>query len=335
LVNFSEEMKDITFSLVIPTHNRAHLIKRALRSVEKQSLPAFEIVVIDDGSSDGTADVLASYRCDNLVVVRNARAGGVSAARNKGIGVARGEFVVFLDDDDELRPCALEELHAQVVAFPDVDFLWGARQIHVKDDKGREAAIRQDQFDHVHSRYLRGRDFLPFILHIATNSAFTVRRSVFSSVGGFDETLRVSEDRDLFLRLAIADLNGIAIAKTVIDINEHFADSLSRSVGLKRTPEMDLRVIEKQVNYLSQEPQKDFYDDYLRVVMVGFLRASERRKGLQVLRKLSQRRALTFSTLKTAIKNMPEYRAIKVLVRYDTIRGVLFRYRLRRKPSIK
>ena len=103
-------------SIIIPTFNRAALIRRAVDSVESQSFSDWELIVVDDGSSDDTAAVVESYRQrlgDRLRFVTRSR-GGSSAARNTGIDMARGEFVAFLDSDDEFLP---DKLARQLALF--------------------------------------------------------------------------------------------------------------------------------------------------------------------------------------------------------------------------
>ena len=107
-------------SVVIPTYNRAGCLPRAIDSVLAQTFDDYEIIVIDDGSSDNTSEVLAAYG-DRVCVVKQVNQ-GVSAARNHGIRVARGEFVAFLDSDDEWLPRKLEAQVQYLNSHSDVGF---------------------------------------------------------------------------------------------------------------------------------------------------------------------------------------------------------------------
>ena len=109
------------------------MLRRAPHSVTVQTCADYEVVVVDDGSTDGTAAFLAAVPDARWRPVRNAVAGGASAARNAGVAAAQGEFVVFLDDDDELRPNALAALKHYLQTFPQLTFLWGGRLIREKD----------------------------------------------------------------------------------------------------------------------------------------------------------------------------------------------------------
>ena len=93
-----------TVTVVIPTHNRKELLRYALMSALRQEGVALEVIVVDDGSSDGTAEMLAALTDRRVRVVHHETAQGVSAARNRGIEEARGEWIAFLDDDDLWAP---------------------------------------------------------------------------------------------------------------------------------------------------------------------------------------------------------------------------------------
>jgi glycosyltransferase involved in cell wall biosynthesis len=318
-----------TFSVVIPTHNRAGLIQRALQSVAAQTTTDCEIVVVDDGSADATPTVLESLRSPIFRMIRNERSLGVAAARNRGAAVATGELITFLDDDDELRPYALAELLARHRSLPRSDFLWGGRLIHEMDAADRLIGIREDDWSQL-PQSVDGSAFLPFVLKIATNSAFTVRRSVLEALGGFDEKLRVSEDRDFFIALARGEYAGSAVVKTIIDVNEGYT-SLSRSTGLRSGGDMDLQIIEKHREYLDLPPQREFLNSYLVAVFLAFLQAGNRRSAMRIFSKLHRRRALHLSLIRKYLRHAPEFRTLKSFFRYDAIRR--FRNRFKTRPE--
>src|SRR5687767_7523259 len=105
---------DPVVSVVLPTYNRAPLLGRAIRSVLGQSYTDFELIVVDDGSTDGTSGVVAGFRDKRIRYLPLARNTGAGAARNAGIRVARGKFVAFQDSDDEWLPAKLAK---QMSAF--------------------------------------------------------------------------------------------------------------------------------------------------------------------------------------------------------------------------
>jgi glycosyltransferase involved in cell wall biosynthesis len=307
------------FSVVIPTHNREALLQRALRSVGRQTLGDYEVIVVDDASRDATPMYLASLPPDQCRSFRNEINLGVSGSRNRGASAARGECLVFLDDDDALRPDALERLRAASLAHPESDFLWGARCVHQKDLDGNYVTSRLDDWSAVREP-VSGSGLLTLTLDIATNTAFTIRRSVFAALGGFDEQLTVSEDRDLFIRLARGGYLGFAVPHVIIDVDEHFNNSLSRNTGVRTGPAMDLRVLEKHREYLARTEHRQFVNRYLVAVFRGFLQANDRTSALRVIAELLRRGALSAEVLRLYVRHAPEFRLLKRLLRYDALR---------------
>lgn len=181
----------IQVSVIIPSFNRAHTLPRALDSVRKQTLPAAEIIVVDDGSSDGSAALLKQdYPEVQLISQPNK---GVSAARNSALQIARSEWIALLDSDDEWFPHKLatiaqaQQQNPQTLVFHS-DEIWirnGRRVNPMKKHAKRGGMI----FDHC----------LP--LCVISPSAVVIHRTVFEHIGRFDETLPACEDYDLWLRL--------------------------------------------------------------------------------------------------------------------------------------
>ena len=178
-------------SVVIPCYNQAHFLGEAIESVLAQSHPNFEIIVVDDGSTDDTSEVASRYQKVRIVRQDNR---GLSAARNAGLAESRGEYVVFLDADDRLLPGALEVGVKELEAHPECALVFG-RWNNIAADGSPLPTVRppHDEQDHylalLHTCYIR--------MH-----AVVYRRAVFESVGGFDTSLSASEDYDMYLRIA-------------------------------------------------------------------------------------------------------------------------------------
>jgi len=177
--------------VVIPTFNRGDLVIRALDSVMAQSRPPEEVIVVDDGSTDGSGarirDTFPSVR-----VVRQEN-GGVSSARNRGIGVAGGDFIAFLDSDDEWLPEKLEQQLARM-ASDEAAVLCHTDEIWIR--RGRRVNPMKKHRKH------GGRIFekcLP--LCVISPSSALVTHSLLDEVGWFDEDLKACEDYDLWLRV--------------------------------------------------------------------------------------------------------------------------------------
>ncbi len=179
-------------SVVIPCYNQAHFLGEAIESVLAQSYPHFEVVVVDDGSTDNTSEVAARYPGVRCVRQDNQ---GLAAARNSGIAHSKGEYLVFLDADDRLLPHALEVGVESLEAHPECAFVSG-RYRNIAAD----GSIRLDQ---PHPRTIED-PYLALLQgnYIGMHAAVMYRRAALKSVGGFDTSLNASEDYDMYFRIA-------------------------------------------------------------------------------------------------------------------------------------
>ena len=178
-------------SVIIPTHNRAQLLQRALNSVLAQSIAPLEIIVIDDGSTDETERMMkASFP---QVLYRRQPNMGVSRARNVGVETARGQWLAFLDSDDEWLPRKLEQ---QCQAL--------ARSAQYRICHTDEIWIRRGRRVNPMKKHAKrgGRIFLHCLPRcVISPSSVVIHRSLFEQLGVFDETLPACEDYDLWLRI--------------------------------------------------------------------------------------------------------------------------------------
>ena len=179
----------VTISAIIPTYNRASVILRSLGSVLAQTTPVTEAIVVDDGSTDNTRETLAPY-LDWIRYIYQENT-GVSAARNRGAREARGEWLAFLDSDDEWLPRKIECQLEAVQAEPQAILVYGG--VRVREPDGSEREARGIPSSEVVVALRSGTVFMP--------SVAMVRRDVFLQAGGFDESLSLGEDWDLWLRL--------------------------------------------------------------------------------------------------------------------------------------
>jgi glycosyltransferase involved in cell wall biosynthesis len=175
------------FGVVIPTYNRAATVLRAIESVTEQSFTDFELIVVDDGSSDDTGAVVKSLADPRIVYVRREN-GGQCAARNTGAEESRAKYLVFLDDDDELLPGALERLRSRITG-DDVPVAWGAGELAYED----AATVV------VHAADL-GAAFDGAVGVMYTGSA-AIRRDLYEQCGGYAEDLPCSTQSEFWLRL--------------------------------------------------------------------------------------------------------------------------------------
>jgi glycosyltransferase involved in cell wall biosynthesis len=199
-----------TFSIIVPLYNKSLFIAEALASVQAQTYPALEIIVIDDGSTDDGAERVKTISDPRIRLLRQANA-GVSIARNRGIELARGDFVLFLDADDRYLPGFLEAIMRLVGNFPSAA-LYATGYFRLWGDGTRD-------IPHV-SSVLKGKEGLVKDFYAAwCKSAFfytvslAIRREVFAdSEMRFPKGERLGEDQDLWFR--IAERYPIAYAKS-------------------------------------------------------------------------------------------------------------------------
>lgn len=187
------------FSVIVPTYNRKQLCRAAVESVLGQQFTDFELIVVDDGSTDGTSEALAHYG-NRLRLIRQENR-GQSAARNSAIGVATGEYVVFLDSDDQLFPWTLEILQRTIVEAGHPAVVAGNSLLCI--DRPATAHATPQPLAMV-----RFGDLLEFfakpVAAIFPTGALVVRTEKLKSISGFAPTRHNAEDIDLCLRLGTA-----------------------------------------------------------------------------------------------------------------------------------
>lgn len=183
-------------SVVIPTYNRGHLVSRAIRSVLDQTYQNFEVIVVDDASTDNTEKVVKKFNDKRIKYIRHERNRGGSAARNTGIKTAQGEYIAFQDSDDEWLP---EKLEKQVRVLENAPSEVGVVYTGIWRMKdGKKTYIPSSKINqkegNIHDELLRG--------SFVTTQAAIVKNETFRNVGLFDERLPRLQDWELFIRIS-------------------------------------------------------------------------------------------------------------------------------------
>ena len=192
----SEEYEPGLVSVIIPTYNRADLVRRAIQSVLSQTYRNFEIIVVDDGSTDNTEEIVRSFKDSRICYIRYKENRGGSAARNTGIKAARGEFIAFLDSDDEWLPSKLSKQMAIFQAAPEqLGVVYcGVYFVDYQSDRIIETIVPD----------YRG-NILKVILSRGSGPSLpstVVRKECFGRVGLFDERFLSYQDTDLWIRIS-------------------------------------------------------------------------------------------------------------------------------------
>jgi glycosyltransferase involved in cell wall biosynthesis len=186
-------MSNPLVSVIVPTRNRRALVLRAVDSVLRQDCRDIELVVVDDGSTDGTAEALSSL---GTCLVLHANSVGPAAARNVGIAAARGQYLAFLDSDDYWKESHLSRLLG-AMASPEVGLVYSPT--HSETLEGKPLGGRRDR-----RKCYSGQVADPLFRHIFIHTSnVLVRTDLVRRIGGFDESLPVCEDYHLWLRLAL------------------------------------------------------------------------------------------------------------------------------------
>jgi len=183
-----------SFSVIVAAHEAELTVAEAVESALAQTVPPREVVVCDDGSTDGTSAAVAAFR-DRITLLRQDR-GGEASAKNAAARAASGEFVAILDADDVYLPRRLEAMGRLAAERPDLDILTTDAFIEVDDQPARRCYANGFSFaaDDQRSAILTTN----FIFGLAA-----VRRSRLEAIGGFDESIRFTTDWDLWLRLIL------------------------------------------------------------------------------------------------------------------------------------
>ncbi len=217
-------------TVVIPCYNQARFLGEAIESALRQTHPRREVVVVDDGSTDDPALVVARYPAVRLIRQTNR---GLAGARNRGLGESRGEFLVFLDADDRLLPRALESGLRCLAAHPDAAFAYGHVRLIASDGAPLPTPHQVDVESDHYLALLRNN-------YIWTPGAVMYRRGVFDSVAGFNPRINASADFDLNVRIA-RDFPICCHGETTLEYRLHganmtrdFAAMLKSAVSARR-----------------------------------------------------------------------------------------------------
>jgi glycosyltransferase involved in cell wall biosynthesis len=231
-------------SVIIPAHNQESYLLATIQSVLAQTRPAHEIILVDDGSSDGTARVAQGYRAAGLTYLFQANQ-GPSAARNTGLRASHGEFVTLLDADDLWDPHFLETMVPLLAADPALGAVYcNSRYIDATGQPLNQVPYAQVPAPAQFLNELRWGNFLS--IH-----AVLARRACVERAGLFDQTLRWSEDWDLWWRMA--ELN--SFRGTPQALAKYRMHGRNRSGNTSREPAGWLAVVEKHCGPANGNPQ--------------------------------------------------------------------------------
>ena len=192
LINISKQEKNPPLvSVIMPVHNRVKTIQDAVDSVLQQSYNNIELIVVDDGSDDGSKELLENIEDHRIVLLTNENCKGVSAARNKGLEAANGKYIAYLDSDNLWDSRYLEAMVGAFLKLPDAEALYSG-QLLFKGEEEHPYAVRFGSFNR---SLLTNRNYIDI-------NALCHTKELYKRIGGFDETLQRLVDYDLIMRMA-------------------------------------------------------------------------------------------------------------------------------------
>ncbi len=222
-------------SVIIPAYNYAHYLPEAVASVLAQDHADLELIIVDDGSTDDTAEVCAQFTDPRVRCVRQDNA-GLSAARNTGIREARHPYVAFLDADDRWEPGFLTAIFREFARLDD-SFAAIATACARMDARGKPLPPPRHNF--LHRGELTAAGFC--LRNRPLSSSVVLRRAVFDECGGFDTSLRSSEDRDMWIRLTTRGHRFFYLAEPLAFIRRHPHNMSKNAPRMKRNSGLVLR----------------------------------------------------------------------------------------------
>jgi len=267
----------LKISIIIPAYNAARYVREAVDSALRQTYPDVEVVVVDDGSADGTKQVLAPYIKKKQIRYVYQKNKGLAGARNTGIRNSSGEYVAFLDADDLFLP---EKVEGQVEVFEaNQSYAVCYSDLLHFDEGGRSYRHRY--------KYPSG-DILEPLLHKQFINPLTVmaRRKLFDKYGYFDEKLRRSEDWDLWLRWAQAGVKFYYLDRPLAKYRIRSVGNLSAIDSEPEMKEKNLLIFERFGKKLSEkEKGKYHFDNILKLlrlkVVFAYLMVGNKKAALE------------------------------------------------------
>ncbi len=212
-------------SIIIPVFNRKKLLERAIQSVLKQSFKDFELFIVDDGSDDGTQN-LSILNDRKITFIRLEKNSGVSKARNIGVKKSSGEWIAFLDSDDEWFAQKLEKQIGWCRENPEFEIMQ-TKEIWIRNGKQVNPPMTHQKF--------QGDLFAASLQRcMITPSSVLLKRSLFETTGGFNETFPVCEDYDLWLRITCQKQIGLLDQYLLKRYGGHSDQLSSLMMGLDR-----------------------------------------------------------------------------------------------------
>lgn len=205
-------------SIIIPLYNKEHFIAQTLNSVLNQTYTDFEVIIVNDGSTDKSVDIVLGFNDKRINIVNQVNK-GVSAARNTGIKLAKGDYIAFLDADDEWHPEFLEKMHKLAMTYPN-------NSVFCTGQKNRPIPTLSQGVSVVE-------DYCKYNYIYATGCVL-IRTQLLKEVGLFREGIQLGEDRDMWLRINCKDVT-IYLNEELLNHPYSTENNLSRTIDATKS----------------------------------------------------------------------------------------------------
>lgn len=252
-------------SVIIPTHNRAKILHLAVKCVLHQTFQDFEIIIVDDASQDNTEEVIRGFRDNRIKYFRREMSGGDAVARNLGIVNSEGEYIAFLDDDDEWFP---DKLQRQVVILDHSPKEVGGvytGQVKVDGTNGKILSIRLgDKKGNLFNELLGGFRF--------STSSVMVKKECFHQIGLFDENHPYSSDFDMWVRIS----KNFQFECIEEPLTKYYIHATRLSTNFDLVIKGNEMVVEKYKHWLKLNP-KSYSRKYLEIGILSCLNGHSRK----------------------------------------------------------
>ncbi|GGE33355.1 glycosyltransferase family 2 protein [Psychroflexus planctonicus] len=219
------------FSVVIPLHNKANFIEACVESVLQQDFKNFELIIVDDGSTDDSIEKINNFK-DNRVVLEQQQNKGAAYARNRGVEIATSHWIAFLDADDFWKENHLSEFYKAVQLFPD-EVVFSSKPSIIKEHNKTTTAQYSFELD---SKMKPLSYFENSTKHsLLITSGMLIKKDFFKQIGGFNEAIYSGQDTDLFIRIGLQK-------KIVFNPKSTFTYYVSSENNISKTPRFKERL---------------------------------------------------------------------------------------------
>lgn len=205
-------------SVIIPLYNKEHYIAQTLNSVLNQTYTDFEVIIVNDGSTDKSTDIVLGFK-DKRIKLINQDNKGVSAARNSGINMAKGDFLAFLDADDEWYPEYLEKMHNLTIIYHNYSVFCTGQTNRPIPTLPQGVSIIED-----HCKYN----------YVYFTGCMLIRTEIFKTIGLFREGIQLGEDRDMWLRICCKH-NTVYLNEELVNHPYYTENNLARTIDTKKS----------------------------------------------------------------------------------------------------